>query len=156
MSVQAISWVIEKSVHKASPFVLLLILANHAHSDGTGAYPSVETLAREARISERHVFRLVRKLCKSGELRVEKYGSPYGTNLYSLPLMTNAVPQMSHTDKLSPDKRGPQMSPEPSLTVNNKRTELKTRYCSVCGRTGSWHLNAKRRGELDHEFSEAA
>jgi hypothetical protein len=31
------------------------------------------------------------------------------------------------------------------------------RICSKCGRTGSWHLNAAKRGNKpDHEFTEAA
>jgi hypothetical protein len=117
VSVQAISWVIEKSSHKGSSFVLMLVVANHAHSDGTGSYPSVETLAREARISVRQVFRLIPKLVRSGELRAEAHAGPRGTTLYSLPKMATtdilAPTDKMSSDKLSlSDKRGPHMSPE--------------------------------------------
>lgn len=33
--------------------------------------------------------------------------------------------------------------------------EVRTTFCSVCHRTGSWHLNAAKRGQVDHEFAEA-
>lgn len=120
MSVQAISWVIEHSRHKGSRLVLLMMIANHAHSDGTGAWPSIETLARESRMSLRHVFRLLPKLERSGELKIAVGAGPHGTNLYSLPLLNWTTP-----DKLSADKRespavtnaAPKMSPEPSSTV---------------------------------------
>src|SRR5579863_4006594 len=78
------SWVIEKSRHKGSEFVVLLMIANHAHSDGTGAWPAAETLARESRITARHVVRIIPKLEASGELEVHKGAGPRGTNLYSI------------------------------------------------------------------------
>lgn len=32
--------------------------------------------------------------------------------------------------------------------------ERPPRICAQCGATGSWHMRAKRRGEVDHEFTE--
>jgi hypothetical protein len=79
------SWVIEHSKHKGNAFVVLLMIANHARSDGSGAWPSVKTLAKEARISPRAVQYTVRRLERSGELLTEVGHGPSGSNLYSLP-----------------------------------------------------------------------
>ena len=87
MSVQAISWVIEYSRHKSGDLVVLLMIANHARSDGTGAWPSTETLARESRMQRRQVQRCIRRLEDSGELFTQRAAGPGGANLYSLPLI---------------------------------------------------------------------
>jgi AraC-like DNA-binding protein len=63
------SWVIGHSPHGGSELLCLLMVANHAHADGTGAYPSVATLAAECRMSARQVTRLLHRLQDSGALR---------------------------------------------------------------------------------------
>lgn len=70
MSVQATAWVIERSKQKGSHLLLLIMIANHAHADGTGAYPAIGTLARECRMSERQIKRMLPELEASGELIV--------------------------------------------------------------------------------------
>ncbi|MEQ1762572.1 MAG: helix-turn-helix domain-containing protein [Pyrinomonadaceae bacterium] len=70
MSVQAQSWVITNSVHKGSAFVVLLMIANHSHADGTNAFPSYNMLATECRITARQVIRIIHHLEQSGELLV--------------------------------------------------------------------------------------
>lgn len=85
MSVQAMSWVIEKSLQKGSNLLVLLMIANHAHTDGAGAFPSIATLARESRLSERGVHYILAKLERSSELVIERDAGPRGTHLYSLP-----------------------------------------------------------------------
>lgn len=70
MSVQATAWVIQHSEHKGSNLLLLIMIANHAHADGTGAWPSVSTLAKECRMSERQIKRMLPELDASGELVV--------------------------------------------------------------------------------------
>jgi helix-turn-helix protein len=117
VSVQAITWVIENSRHKGSEFVVLLMIANHAHGDGTGSWPSIETLAREARITPRHVIRILPKLQKSGELIIDREAAPHGTNLYALRKM-----QHSSMDKLSGDERA--RTPDKRGTANVTRTVL--------------------------------
>jgi hypothetical protein len=133
LSIQAMSWVIENSRHKGSKFVVLLMIANHAHSDGTGAWPAAETLARESRLSTRQVIRIIPKLAASGELEVQWGAGPRGTNLCSLPgLKCSTDDKLSGVTTCQSDKHaagrgqmqqrggdihGPQMSPDPSLTV---------------------------------------
>jgi hypothetical protein len=87
MSVQAMSWVIENSIHKSGDLVVLLMIANHARSDGGGSWPSIETLARESRMQRRQVQRCVRRLELSGELVTTRGGGPGGANMYSLPMV---------------------------------------------------------------------
>jgi Helix-turn-helix domain len=92
MSAQAFSWVVEKSQHKGSALLLMLMIANHAHSDGTNAFPSIELLAKECRMSPRAIQYILSKyLIPSGELvaerhvRKEKSGAFEGRNTYFLP-----------------------------------------------------------------------
>jgi hypothetical protein len=81
------------------------MIANHAHADGTGAYPSIETLARECRMSERQIKRIIPLLAQSGELRVEPDKGPRGAHLYT-------IAGMPRRDKMSPSGRD-KMSPTP-------------------------------------------
>jgi len=55
----------EHSRHKGSALLLMLAIADHAHDDGTGAWPSVPTLAKKIRMSPRQVTRLL-KILSSG------------------------------------------------------------------------------------------
>lgn len=87
MSVQALTWVLENSESRLGPRHVLISIANHADRLGKGAYPSIRTIAREARLSEREVQYAIPVLVKSKELSVEKGKGPGGTNVYSLPRM---------------------------------------------------------------------
>ena len=73
MSVHVISWVLKQSDEEvAGRRLVLLVLADKADDDGTKAYPSVQTIAREARMSERGVRYALRELEKVG--RIERLG----------------------------------------------------------------------------------
>ena len=72
MSVQAFSHVINHSTHKGGELLCLMMIANHAHADGTNAFPSLRTLAGECRMSERQIRRIIDKLETSGELLVDR------------------------------------------------------------------------------------
>lgn len=84
MSIKVSTYVWEYSEHKGTALLLMLAIADHAHDDGGGAYPSIETLARKARTTPRHVKRLLHTLKESGELEVKSGGGPRGTNLYQV------------------------------------------------------------------------
>jgi hypothetical protein len=139
MSVQASSWVIEHSQHKGSALLVLLMIANHAHADGTNAFPSIETLAKECRMSDRQITRIIQGLEASGELKINRSAGRF-SHRYSLPLMPLNSDKLSgfkyqpNPDKsrTNPDKSRTNpdiaMSPEPSLepsleppSNNNKR-----------------------------------
>lgn len=84
MSVQAMSYVIDHSGQKGSALLMLLMIANHARSDGTGAWPAVQTLAQECRMSKRQSVRLISQLEESGELLIDRNEGPFGTHRYTI------------------------------------------------------------------------
>jgi len=133
MSVQAISWVIDQSKHKGNTFVVLLMIANHCRSDGTGAWPSVQTLCKESRLARRTVQRCVNRLTRNwkgiwpAELNVRIGKGPYGANLYDIPgvKLTQGGRQTVTGGASDCDAGGaPQVTPNPSLTVPKHKEEL--------------------------------
>lgn len=135
MSVQAMSWVIEKGTEKGSRFVVLLMIANHCDAQGRGCFASIERLARESRISQRHVIRVLEQLEKKGSIRNEGV-SKYGTNTWSIPCLStpdnnagNKVVSL-RGDNLSPDihVRGEMAQchpslPEPCLSIRGEEEQ---------------------------------
>jgi hypothetical protein len=101
MSVQATSYVIEHSKQKGSALLLLIMIANHAHSDGSNAFPSVETLAKECRMSVRQIIRLVSELEASGELVVERSAGRNAHNYAIVMKKNSGNPKKLNSDKLS-------------------------------------------------------
>lgn len=69
MSVQAHSWVYGTTTGSVARKAVLLVLANHAHPDGTAAYLHISTIAREAEVSERGVKRHLKELQQAGFIR---------------------------------------------------------------------------------------
>lgn len=92
MSCEAVSWVLHNSKARGSARLVLLVIAEHAHDDGTGSWPSVATIAQEAAISRASVFTSLNKLVASNELKLLRSGGGrhQETNLY---LLTLVIPQ---------------------------------------------------------------
>lgn len=86
MSAQCTGRVWRYSKHKGSDLLVLLAIADHAKDDGTGAWPSVASIAQKTRLSERNVRYSLKKLEASGELVVERNAGPKGANLYQITL----------------------------------------------------------------------
>jgi Helix-turn-helix domain len=84
MSVEAFSWALRVPIG-GNQKVVLLGLANHAHPDGTEAYPSLDTLAIYAACDRSTARRNVRKLVEAGWV-IEDGVGPRGENKYRLPL----------------------------------------------------------------------
>jgi hypothetical protein len=84
MSVRAISRVLEHSAARGGARLVLLSIANRAHDDGSGAWPSIRTIAHEANLSERQVRYCLRRLQQMGELRIDPAAGRRGTNLYTV------------------------------------------------------------------------
>jgi hypothetical protein len=92
------SWVFEHSRSKKNARLVLLAIADHAHDDGGGAYPSMPKLRHKTGLGERAVTDLVASLERLGELKVWRNAGPNGCNLYRV-LMTpaeSAPPQNLH------------------------------------------------------------
>jgi Helix-turn-helix domain len=75
---QAVSWVLEHSRARGNARLVLISIAACRHRDGENAWPSVESLAREAGVSERTVQYAVRRLERLGELRVVRRNADNG------------------------------------------------------------------------------
>jgi hypothetical protein len=91
MSIEALSVVLHHSRAKHSAKLVLVGIANHYHpDDDRGAWPSQETLARYANITDRGVRKCIEQLVELGELRVETHGGPtkgsYKPNRYWITL----------------------------------------------------------------------
>lgn len=130
ISIQAISWVLEHSRSRLGPRHVLISIANHADRLGNNAYPSLETIGLEARLTSRQVARALPLLVALGELEIFHAAGQKGrggtTNRYLLPLMgkqespknLSPLPKREEGEK-SPsrgDISGPEMSYEPSGT----------------------------------------
>ncbi len=90
------SYVWEHSTHKGTELLTLLAIADFAHDDGKGAYPSIPMLARKTRMSKRQTQYVLRTLQQSGELRIDYKQGPHGVNVYAISLGCSVV----HVQKL--------------------------------------------------------
>lgn len=90
MSHEATAWVARKSKAKGSELLVMYVIGNHAHPDGTGAYPSQSTISAEARLSVRGVQDILYRLIEMGELIVIRNRQMiadkiHGQNEYQIP-----------------------------------------------------------------------
>ena len=117
------AWVIDNAEVGGGELLVLLMVANHARSDGREARPSVASLAAECRMSVRQVQRILASLVAAGHLELEG-ATKVGVRVYRIAGMGG--------DKMSPGGVTPAspggdiatlaggdiaVSPDPSLTI---------------------------------------
>ena len=107
MSVQAMSRVWSESMSGGSERLVMLAIANYACAAGTGAWPSVATLAVDCRISVRSVQRIIRRLEEIGELRVHRSAGPGGAHLYDVLPASSVTPDRGRHSVTPPDTLTP-------------------------------------------------
>lgn len=127
MSIQAIAWVLENSTSELADRLVLLAIANHADAHGHNAWPSVDQIAKEARVSRSTVFRCLHRLSNLGEVTVTSGGhGPGSTNTYQIEMEGSEFETLnkgvkgsqSETKRVSNcDKRVSPVNHKPSLTV---------------------------------------
>lgn len=105
MSIQAFVWVIEHSQSRLADRCVLMSIANHCDRQGMNAWPSVNTISHEAKVSPRQVQVSTRRLCRMGELSIAKKEGRYGTNVYRLPMMREGNPALL-AEIPEPESRG--------------------------------------------------
>jgi hypothetical protein len=121
MSIRVMSSVWENTKQSGSNLVILLAISDFANDDGE-AWPSVNTLAKKARITERECQFILRKLTEAGEIEIDTNGGPHRCNLYRVKWASPYVqdigcsglhPQgeVDFTQTVKP------ASPEPSITI---------------------------------------
>lgn len=116
MSVHVTSWVLRYSEERLGNRLVLLALADYAHDDGSKAYPTNETLQRDARLGERQVRNCLRSLEANGSIEQTKT-LPDGRKVYRI-VMENAggqnLPGQNPTEKVSDIAPDPPDPPEAS------------------------------------------
>jgi hypothetical protein len=86
MSGKVSGYVWDHSTAKGNTLLVHLCIADAAHHDGTGAYPSVEFIARRIKGTERTVQRALRELEKAGDILIDYNAGRHGVNVYSVPM----------------------------------------------------------------------
>jgi hypothetical protein len=153
MSVHVMDWVLRHSEEKLGRRLVLLVLADHANTDGTGAWPSVDTIAREARLSRRQTQTCLRELVKSGAI-AEAGTSAQGTRIYDV-LMGGAD---SAPRAESGAGEGAETAPEPSL-VQEQPSEVQEldppkgppALTKIDGRNVAWDALAEECGIVEDD-----
>lgn len=77
MSIQAVAWVLEHSETRGAARLALISIANYADKNTGECFPSMRTIAREARCSPGSVPPSVREAVRLGELEVIDAGGPH-------------------------------------------------------------------------------
>lgn len=131
MSVRVLSWVLDHSpVENAVERLVLIALADHAHDDGTGAYPSVNKLCRKTKRDRSTVQRALGRLQDQGAIS-EQYVRGDGVRVWAVitggPADDEAffrLPQSGEPQSAAPPgpqsaapavERGPNRPLEPSI-----------------------------------------
>lgn len=133
MSIEAFTWALRVPIG-GNPKVILLGLANHAHPDGTDAYPSLDTLAEYAHCDRSTARRNVRKLLEAGWIMEDGRG-PRGQIKYRLAMTDEPFPTAGggETPPVAPALQGGGISapqgvapvpPEPSKEPSKEPTVL--------------------------------
>jgi hypothetical protein len=105
MSIKVATQVWRGSQHKSGNLLVLLALADHADDQGK-AWPKVPSVARKARLSQRHTRRCLNELVASGELTILAQQAPSGGKLYQIQL-----------GQLTPDNLSTGTSPSNQVTT---------------------------------------
>jgi hypothetical protein len=104
MSIHCTSWVLKNSSSTLGARLVLIALASYAGEDGTGAWPSVKTIAHDANLSRKATQAALRRLEADGLIR--KNGtSPYGTTIYEV-LMVPAASRTGGEETTPPGEAG--------------------------------------------------
>jgi uncharacterized phage protein (TIGR02220 family) len=138
MAISVMTTVWEASKLGGTELLLLLGIADFANHDGV-AYPSVGTLAKKIRMSERNTHYLLKKLEESGELEVKRNAGPRGCNLFRVKTLQGAeiagVQPIAGRGATGSAKGEQPTAPEPSL---NRQEPLSKAAAEVLA-----HLNEK-------------
>lgn len=107
MSIQWLSWVFDSVDIGGSQRLVLLSLANHADDRGI-CWPSIDTVAKEARLSRRRVEEAIRGLVGTGIVKRTVNGAPVpGSNRPNLYRLLKAPDEVAGAKSSAPDVPAP-------------------------------------------------
>lgn len=105
MSIRVIVHVFNSPLARTSTEqVVLLAIAENCDDEGGNAWPSIATIARKTRLTERAVYGAIERLKARGVLRVTTGGSRCGTNLYEIALTSPERPSDETDDETDDDE----------------------------------------------------
>lgn len=137
MSIEAVSWALRVPIG-GSAKVMLLGLANHAHPDGTEAFPSLDTLAEYGACDRSTARRNVRKLVELG-WAIEDGLGPKGQTKYRLPVGASSPVGGGKVPPVADGREGggngdaggvAPVPPEPSIEPSSNRQKEKSARAS--------------------------
>lgn len=111
------SWVLRNSEARLGQRLALLVFADHASDDGTGSFPSIDTVAYEARLSRRAAINAINALRASGRL-AQTGTRPSGT-------VEHAVRMEAAAEGGARFAPGANDAPEPSLSASTTNGSAK-------------------------------
>jgi hypothetical protein len=127
MAIEVQNRVWEHSRAKGTELLLLIKIADYANEQGL-AFPSVTTLAKKIRMSERSTQYALAKLQELGELQVMRNAGPHGCNLYRVHIgegakfagvkLASGVQPASLGGEAGCTEGVKPIAPKPSLTIN--------------------------------------
>jgi len=128
MSVYAYSYVWEMRKFKGAELLMMLALADFAHQDTGECFPSIPTLAKMLRVTDRNIQILLRRLEKNGSIAITEGKGQHtdsgSTNRYTLCGYTEwkqAVKDISSLKNKEVKVSSPKPYSEPSLEPVEKR-----------------------------------
>lgn len=74
----------DQTITNRSHLLVLLVVADQSKDDGEGCWPSIDTIARKTRLSQRTVQDCLSELKRDGRLSIEYGKGCNGTNVYRL------------------------------------------------------------------------
>ena len=95
--------------------LVLLAMADHARDDGTGCYPSVETLGRKTSQSRRGVQRIMRRLEQDGWIAPSKLSKGRSTTEYKITLSNREPRSLFPEPNRDPGSLLVKAQPRPSV-----------------------------------------
>jgi pyocin large subunit-like protein len=115
VSVHVLSWVLKNSPTTLADRLVLIVLADHADGDGGNAYPSVQTVADEAKVSPRTVQRSLRVLESEGHI-LKRGVTRKGATIWRV--LTQIGDDKRQFDGATRDRMSPELQ---RLRVTNRR-----------------------------------
>lgn len=167
MSVHVMSHVWKYGPRSGGELLVLLAIADFADDDGY-CWPSVRRIAEKARMTERGVQKIVRRLCDEGRLSVEMGGGRGGSNRYCVSLQN---PERETPNDVHPERETPNMetetpnvgaktpnggSPKPSRTIKETSEDIRAILCQVLSKEVADDFIAHRKAKRANLTKRAA
>ncbi len=179
MSIRVLSWVLNYSEVAGADRHVLIALADYAHDDGAGAYPSIPKIAHKAKVGERTAERSLKALEAAGHI-TEMGKTPRGTRSWRVNMtpanlagetandaIANGAdggslsigepslePLPKKKQRRSSGKAGDRFKPDPDSEEDRVIDEIFTAWHTGAGQNGNSYLTIARAGQVRARIKE--